>query len=649
MRLNGRRSLLLLWALSFIICLLACGPLLDPRATFHPDWFNHLWLIEYYAQYFRSHHSFPAVINTDQCVGIPLTLFYADRFYTGAGIVASLVGSAWAIRILVFLALLAQCGALIRAFRPRRVGAGLSIAICVSVTFGIYPLTNLYNRSAIPEFFAGVFFTIALCLLFSALVSARLGEPYLLTYAESFLFFCATALTHPLTGWFGALVFGLFWLLTAVSIRSWRFCIEGVFGFLLTAVALSPWIYMVLVFGRGLPVNDPHINESCFQKDFFFPTSIDAWWSRLSPVALDVRSLQEGLKVSTPYLDAQANVPLVILIGTAFFYAQKRCKTAAHRDRTILVLSAGGLVTTLVYVTVSLNPSISHFVGGYFDILQFPYRLTAFINYGLLLTAFGIALKAYGTGLFEARPCRGLVAVVVTVSTLGFFTKLLHVEAISFTNPEENLRVSTERNHLPVPDKSWGDQWVPLPVRNTPHVTNLPNIFYGLFMYAVKAEYDPHPPPNDPQGSCVLKVNGGRKLGGVNSLFVYNDQPVWLATNVLTFPWNRLTLDGRSIPLKAIRVGRMEGFPDWMKPCNEVISVPAGPHTIGYQFRPPRTWRNLHRLSDVILVVWFGLAAGRCLWRLFASRAPTIHRIRPGAAPGEFRSHGEAVQRLEGV
>jgi hypothetical protein len=649
MRLNDGRLLLFFCGLGLLICLLPCWPLLDLRATFDPDWFNHLWLIDYYAQYFRSHHSFPAVINTNQCVGIPLTLFYADRFYTGAGIIASLVGSAWAIRIFVFLALLAQCGALIRAFRPRRVGAGLSIAICVSVTFGIYPLTNLYNRSAIPEFFAGVFFTIALCLLFSALVSARLGESYSLAYAGSFLFFCITALTHPLTGWFGAVFYGLFWVLTAISTRSWRFCIEGVFGFLLTAVALSPWIYMVLVFGRALPVNDSQANKTFFQKTFFFDQSIDAWWSRLSPVALDFRSLRAGLKVATPYLDAQANVSLMILIGIALFHACKHRKIGAAGSGTSTVLIVGGAVTTLVYLVVSLNPPISRFVGGYFDVLQFPYRLTAFVNYGLLLTAFGVALKAYGTGLFEARSCRGLVAVVVSVSTLGLFTKLLHSEVISGMYAEEGLRVATEPDHPPAPE-SYSNRWMPLPVGYAPHITNLPRTFYGTFLYAVKTEYDPHPPPNDPQNSCVLKVDEGPRFGGVRPLATDISQSAWLATNVLPFPWNRLTLDGRSIPSKAIRVGRMDGFADWMRPCNQVISVPAGAHTIGYQFRPTRAWRNLRSLSNVVLVAWSGLAAGCGLWRLFTSGAKSmpISPISSDAASGEFRPQGQADAKVGG-
>jgi hypothetical protein len=621
MRRHDRRSPVLLWALSFMICLLPCRPLLNPRITFESDWANHLWLIECYAQYFRFHHSFPAIINTNECIGIPLTLFYADRFYTFAGIIASLLGSAGTIRVLVFLALLGQCRALIKAFAPWQVGAGFSIAVCASVTFSIYPLTNLYNRGAIPEFFAGVFFTIALCLMFSALVAARSGEPYLLTYAGSFIFFCATALTHPLTGWFGAAIFGPFWLLAAVAIKRWRFFIEGLFGILLTAVALSPWLYSVVVFGRRLPVTDSHVNEDSFRKTFFFAGSIDAWSSRLSPVAIDFRSLRNGIKVMTPYLDAQANVALMIFVIAAAFQIRKCRKAGIPGDRTPAVLTAGGLMGAFVYLVVSLNPSVSKWTGGYFDLLQFPYRLTAFINYGLLLAAFGIALRVYGTRFFGARSFRGLVGVVVCISSLGLVTKLPHAEILGVTNPEGDRQVDGSR------------------------LTNLPDTFYAMFMYAVRAGYDPRPPGSNPQDSCALKISEGRQLGRVSPLTVNHDQPVWLATNVVPFPWNRLTIDDRLIPLKAIRVGRMQSFPDWMQPCNQVIPVPAGAHTISYQFRPTRMWRHLCTLSNVILVTWLGLTAPCGLRRLFATCPEAAGRIGPGAPSEAFQPQGQAEQR----
>jgi hypothetical protein len=169
-----------------------------------------------------------------------------------------------------------------------------------------------------------------------------------------------------------------------------------------------------------------------------------------------------------------------------------------------------------------------------------------------------------------------------------------------------------------------------------------------LFMYAVKSGYDPHPPPSGVQNSGALKVSEGRKLGGVGSLFVSNKQPVWLATNVLPFPWNRLTLDGHLIPSKTIRVGRMDGFSDWMLPSSQVIPVPAGAHTVGYQFRPTRTWKNLRILSDVVLVAWFGLAACWGLRRLFAGLTDTFGRIRPGTPSDAFRPQSQADAKVSG-
>jgi hypothetical protein len=48
----------------------------------------------------------------------------------------------------------------------------------------------------------------------------------------------------------------------------------------------------------------------------------------------------------------------------------------------------------------------------------------------------------------------------------------------------------------------------------------------------------------------------------------------------------------------------------------------------------------------VILITWFGLAAGCSLWRLFANLTATFGRIRPGVPSNAFRPQGQADAKV---
>ena len=141
--------------------LLASALLLDLRTMFYVDWNNHLWLIEYFGESIK-HLRIPDVMNTKQLVGMPITLFYAQKFYVLAGMLSAFLGSAVTVRIMVFMVFLLQFFQVYRAAMKTGAQGKISLCLAVMMTWAIYPLTNLYNRSAIPEFFAVVFLTCSL-------------------------------------------------------------------------------------------------------------------------------------------------------------------------------------------------------------------------------------------------------------------------------------------------------------------------------------------------------------------------------------------------------------------------------------------------------------------------------------------------------
>ena len=174
-------------------CLLALSLLIDSRSTFYVDWFNHLWIIEYFGEYIKHHRSIPQTLLTTTLVGIPMLFFYAEKFYAFAGFISVFVGSAIAFRLIALIVLLIQFWHVERAVRVTTPLKGLSLVVATIVTWGIYPLTNLYNRSALTEFVAVA----------------------LLTASAACLFVLVFQLQNGCKSYYDAVAFGLFYVAAA--------------------------------------------------------------------------------------------------------------------------------------------------------------------------------------------------------------------------------------------------------------------------------------------------------------------------------------------------------------------------------------------------------------------------------------------------
>jgi hypothetical protein len=208
----------------FVVCIFPLGLLFDLRSTFNLDWFNHLWAIDYYGVYFRQHHVLPDVFITNTVVGVPVPLFYSAKFYGLTGVIASTLGSAVTFRLVALLALLIQFWHVERAVRCASGGNRLPLTVATIVTWGIYSLTNLYNRSALPEFVAVAFLTAAVSCLLVLAVRLASGERSYYDAVSVGLFYTAAAVTHPLTALFGAFLIVLTSLAAAITLRRvWLF------------------------------------------------------------------------------------------------------------------------------------------------------------------------------------------------------------------------------------------------------------------------------------------------------------------------------------------------------------------------------------------------------------------------------------------
>jgi hypothetical protein len=595
-----------------LVCALPLLLLFDLRSTFDYDWFNHLWMIEYFGEYIHRHGSAPAVLSTVNLIGITMPLFYASKFYWLAGFLSSFLGSAIAVRVIAFCSLTIQFWHVERAALFACGYKMISMTVATLVTWAIYPLTNLYNRSALTEFIAVIFLHSSLCCLFVLLLRNSLGEKSYYDAIAVGFFYGIAAITHPLTAVFGA----AFMLCVGACVvfcrhRLW-FASVALLNALLIALLLGSWLYVVHRFSGSLPVNNVARNQSLFRVVFFFPDSIDNILSLFSPIALDARTLYGGVEgVSTPYLDAQINTPL-LLLGSLFGYQWiKRGRPSFDKERGFLLAVIIATVCMFaLFLSVTLNAGLSRYLGGIFDVLQAAYRLVTYLNLAAL--TFLLACAVFWSQIYRkiSFPKRDklTISLALAMSFLGLVTKLIHANATRYVDAYADLSRLAERDELPrIPDLT--ERWSPAGGRAVAWLEILPSSFYSHSQYMVLEGFSLVKPPGfEEQWQLRFVPANGKDFGRVAPVAVTLQRPTLVITNVQPFPWNEIWVNGhleRKNELVAI------GAQDWVAARERpgVLAAPLKPGTyaIEYRFHPSKTWNILEAISFVMFIVWFSV------------------------------------------
>jgi hypothetical protein len=596
-----------------LACLFPLSLLLDPRSTFSTDWFNHLWLIEYTCEYIKHQGSIPPMLLTTTLVGIPVPIFYAGKFYAVAGIVSAFVGSAIAFRIIALLVLLLQFWHVERAVRIATQIKALPWVVATIVTWGIYPLTNLYNRSALTEFVAVALLTASgACLFVLILQSANDAKSYYDVVAFG-LFYVAAALTHPLTAMFGSIfLFAMFLIAFAVLRQPWLLAVGG-FNAVMCALVLSPWCYAVRCFDHGLPLTNPAYMKDSFNKAGFFPDSIDSLWSRLSPLPVDFRSILKGIDVSTPYLDAQIMFPLIVLVGGLSWAWFRRNRESLGRQRLLLIMILGSSAFLCVlFFAVSVRPNLSQTFSGMFNILQFPYRLTTYINLELLtcvLALAGLLKNGSENAEVDATLHNAILGTCVLLSLCALESKLVHASAVRSVESLNKIEWLS-RALGPQWMNSPGGHWYPGMPNQESQLIKLPALFYGYSAYTVTEGFATKSPSEAvAQLSVSFLPNDSTHFGRLHRMDIDIDKPTLVITNIQAFPWNRLIVDGVQQALDRVFTMPSNVFPNGTQPAVEAILLPTGKHILEYRFTPDSAWRVLDRVSWIVLVLWVFLWA----------------------------------------
>ncbi len=582
--------------------LLPLALLCDLSADFYYDWHNHLWFVGYFGEYFHQHLRMPEVFNATPAVGMLQPVFYGYLLYPCLGLLSSMLGASAAIRVGVVLTVAMEFYAVYTATQRTLKHRPMSWVVAASVIWSVYSLTNLYNRAALPEYFATAFLTTAVA--FGAVagteeVVARRGLFAWLAGTFGILAMGA----HPPTALVGG---GFAFLLLAVSVvmpgaRRSRFRPMSAILLvtLLGAVVLAPWIYANLRMGHQLGILT-HGGRGLSLS----PGRCDSLLGRFAPFPFDGLSNTNGtLNVSTPYVEAPVNFTLLVF---AVWNLVLLCRTGSGAPpvgtpasrRAAWWFAGAGFGWFALTVMISLSRPVAdafRFLGPY---VQAGTRFVSHANLGLLVAVFATgAIVAARGGFARFRPETNVVAGVgLAIALLNVGIKLTHAAAIMERPSAVQYTWAGDRAALVTAGRA-----------------------DAVADYAAVKAFPPLPPSGSKPAQPVAFPVGerGEAFGVVRGLRL--DLPVqgWVTTNAVAFPWTRVLVDGSEVPTERLAI---DGW-------RLAVNLPAGPHELTWEWRPDPVWSWLHTASHCALLAVLGVAM---LWGFVAG----WRGVRGGQAAG---------------
>ncbi|HSI83260.1 MAG: hypothetical protein ACAI35_22095 [Candidatus Methylacidiphilales bacterium] len=597
--------------LRIMVCAVPLSLMMDLGAMYALDWFNHLWAIEYFGAYFQQHSEAPVVVNTTAVAGITNYLFYANFFHTFTGILSIWIGSSVVVRLLALITLLVQFFCVERAIREVSSHSGYAFVIATMVTWATYPLTNLYARSAITEFYAVAFLFCSVASLLVLLCRLRTGVKSYCDAVATGFFFLLVTLTHPLTGVYGGVCIAMIAAVGILYVRSAWLLIVLALNALMGVLCLASWLYVLKLFNRYLPIND----KMFMAKDLFWE-SINYGWpvfaDLFSLIPRDRASTYMGVYKETSYLETQAMVPLLVLCAGLAWIWWRQGRPAKGAELCLYLLPVAVLIFIASAVLI-VFPFLSSVLWRVVHPMQYSYRLVTYVNLGIFLLSF--VLLGLVRSSPQSPPKYGVsplfmpvvIAVACTISVCSLYVKLQHSDAIAdlFYVNKTNIK-----NWIPrvVPPEEWKAGVFKL----GDHIEDLPFTFYGQSSFIVtygtskepltpmKSEFALFRPPSP-------AVPGS--FGTTAPLQIELSEPTLVMTNVCPFPWNIIRVDGADRDVSTLTVRRYDFDPRTPQRHALVyaLTLPPGKHTLEYRNEPDPVYKQLSWMSWIATWGWAGL------------------------------------------
>jgi hypothetical protein len=563
------------WLLPLFVILVPTLPLLSVNAWFYHDWAVHTRYIAYTAEYLRAHWAFPEVLNFQDDVGIPLPIFYATTLFPIISIFSTAVGVNAGLRIVIWIALLMQFLSIRALFRSNDNSRPWAPFVAALSVWTIYSMTNLFNRAAIPEFFALGFFATGVAQFILYLQADRKSSP--IHFFGSLLAFGLVTTNHPITSIYAALlsipILGLSWHWSMIASRT---KVKRVIALTSGLVLVSgAWIYAFLEFRSALRIKviSEYINR---YRD------IDIWFVRLMPFPLDFRTLMNGAsRTETPFLEAQINFPLLILVVFLAYYLLRRGskfsipKSKGKWDLILPVGLAGVFFLASTQLDVWQYPCMIE-LGA---LTQFMYRLTGHINILLLLSFFALARRSPPALFHQGKT---ILAMALTLALVNAGIKTSHA-------------YSVKRSSVPNIPENPGQivhKWTSEPGAATDYST--PGLYRDWPGGNLTGEHEI---------GLQFKTDTADFFGDIPSQAVTLNHKAMVRTNVTTFPWNEILLDG--VVVEKNDLFQTDGRIGFL--------VPEGKHEVSYRINSKPVFRILAGISRWTLAVCFAAILGLLL------------------------------------
>jgi hypothetical protein len=564
-----------LWtALTYLFGLLPLCLLWNGNNAFYLDWRNHLWIIGYFGEYFRQHWTFPITINTDQVAGLPYPIFYGYLFFPAAGLISSFTGCAFALRLvcsLVFLLQVRQVSKTVETIAGNRFVAG---AVTVLVSFATYPLTNLYNRTAIPEFIAASL-VLSVCMMWLRIVRMNDPQRRLRLVLGAALVLAMAMGTHPITAILGTSMVCLLVLVSLPFVPYNRDLLKTVgVAAVLIAIVIAPWVYAVARYAGKVQIAGGWL--------YFFPKSLDRFFTRFFPLPWDPRmGTPELIQWGTPYLDTQINFGMLILAIYLLYRVLRQGGAKGVRESRIGFAAFAGFALVCV---ASLSELFWVPIPNSLKFIQFAYRLVTYADLFLLLAVLFLLAGMRRIAGSPDRPLIAVLAVCLTLSTASVALKLMHAH-----RAEE-------------PNVLAGSEW---PDTDRDALRMMPPTFYGVNGYAVKSGVHSILADNTVLSPASFPIGIQQHFGEVLPVPVFSNFGL-IRTNVQIFPWNRVVWNGREIPFEETSTNQ---------DLITIVSTKPGAGTLGYIVRPEPVWVVLRILSLWTFALWAVALPGLRYWR----------------------------------
>lgn len=561
--LNKTSWLSIIPLLPITLALVPLFPLLFLNTGFYIDWENHFWTVGYFSEYIRQHGSVPVFINATQLSGMPQPVFYGYLFYPFLGTIALLLGPNLALRLSMFLLWCVQFFTVKKTVHFFGGDRNTSLFVACCFNWSTYALTNLYNRSALTEFFGTGFFVIAVCLLLIFLHQKT--EKGLLKDGIAFGWvFCLCIGSHPITAMVG--VPFLFILVVLALYKTPPFLMTQKKFMILSGVTLAafivvfPWIYAVLKFQKDLFL------VRNFHSVIGYKDSIDSAFVRFFPLPLDIRSVEQGvMAVAAPYLEAQLAIPLLVFAFALVHSSGSFFEKTRSKNKTLLKV---GVALFFLFTLLSLSPRLCNHLPSWFANVQFSYRLVTYANMSIFLMVLAGLSKpeSLTKGVLSVRSfCWGLAFA-------GLCLKLVHSFPISH----------------PMLVEKFTTLWHP-------------RDYYGYKDYIVET-WGPkvlHPDEKQPIPVFVIEspvpVGEGSHFGNLEPL-TFTAKTVGLyQTSYSPFPWVSLELNG--VPVKNEDMSFYKG-----RICVSIQK--PGTYTLVIKPQPNPIWLGSRKVSFLLLVLW---------------------------------------------